>query len=221
MNILALATTNQGKVKELRELLAHLPIEIRTVTELTGDKFDVDETEDSFEGNARLKAEAALRATGQIVMADDSGLMVDALAGGPGVRSARYAGPGASDAQNLTLLLQELRGVPARERGARFVCAIALVGPGLPLITVRGTLEGAITDVPSGSGGFGYDPVFVPSGYAPRTLAELTGSEKNAISHRSRALAELRGVLGSLPLSLDHVKRLLPSEHSCSKNGKT
>lgn len=198
MNILALATTNQGKVKELRELLAHLPIEIRTVSELTGDIFDVDETEDSFEGNARLKAEAALRATGQIVMADDSGLMVDALAGGPGVRSARYAGPAASDAQNLTLLLQELRGVPERERGARFVCAIALVAPGLPLITVRGTLEGTIAEVPSGSGGFGYDPVFVPSGYAPRTLAELTGAEKNAISHRGRALAELRGVLESL-----------------------
>ncbi len=197
MKILALATTNQGKVKELRELLAHLPIEIRTVTELTGDKFEVDETEDSFEGNARLKAEAALRATSQIVMADDSGLMVDALAGGPGVRSARYAGPGATDAQNLTLLLQELRGVPAPSRGARFVCAIAVVAPGLPLVTVRGTLEGTIADAPSGSGGFGYDPVFVPDGYAPRTLAGLSAAEKNAISHRSRALTQLRGVLES------------------------
>lgn len=206
--ILALATNNQGKVREIRELLQGLPLLVQTVSELTQARFDVDEVALTFEGNALLKAEAALRATGNMVMADDSGLEVDALEGRPGVRSARYAGVAANDEENLNLLLRELEGVPSERRGARFVCVMVLASPGREPVTVRGTVEGVIALVPSGTGGFGYDPVFLPQGYPSRSMAELTSAEKNAISHRAQALGQLRSVLQAwLASSPNHVDR--------------
>ncbi|MDX2055185.1 MAG: XTP/dITP diphosphatase [Polyangiaceae bacterium] len=192
---LALATTNLGKVREIRELLADLPISVCTVQELLGQPFHVEETEDSFEGNARLKAEAALQATGKITMADDSGLLVDHLGGRPGVHSARYAGEGATDADNIRLLLEELKGVPVEQRKARFVCVIVLAAPGRAPVTVRGAVEGTIAESPRGSSGFGYDPLFIPDAYPARRFAELSADEKNAISHRGQALRQLRGCL--------------------------
>jgi len=152
---------------------------------------EVDETGATFRENAVLKAEAASRHFGPDVevMADDSGLEVDALDGAPGVRSARFAGEKATDRENLELLLARLKGVPADKRTARFRCVIALARGGQLLKTFDGVCEGRIGEIPHGSGGFGYDPVFIPEG-ATRTFAELSSEEKHRISHRARALYE-------------------------------
>ena len=193
---LLVATRSRHKLLELRALLA-----LRPGTELVSpDDADIDgepdETGETFETNARIKARYYARLSGLPTIADDSGLEVDALAGGPGVRTRRYAGPDATDESNNGKLLDTLRGLPPERRGGRYVCVLALVLPheagergGFVTVTRRGTCRGRIAEGPRGAGGFGYDPIFEPWPEPPggRTLGEWTAEEKNAISHRSRA----------------------------------
>ena len=182
---LILATHNANKLREVGEMLGGW--------EVTGEDSGVEETAETFSGNALLKARAiAARHPGAWVMADDSGLVVDALGGAPGVRSARYAGRDGDTAANNALLLENLLGV--KDRQARFVCAIALIAPNGREQIFEGRCEGRITETPFGHGGFGYDPLFIPEGFA-KTFAELAPAEKNAISHRGRALAAVRAAL--------------------------
>ena len=181
---LVVATRNAHKLRELAGLLA--PHEVVALPE---NVILPDETGDTFAANALIKARAVHEATGLPALADDSGLEVDALGGAPGVRSARFAGDAASDADNLAKLLRELDGVPVEGRAARFRCVVALV-EGARETLGTGTLEGRIALHPRGAGGFGYDPAFVPDG-ADRTVGEMGNEEKDAISHRSRAVADL------------------------------
>lgn len=195
MLTLVLATRNPGKVREFQRLLggefAVLPLDLGVDLP--------EETGATFAENALLKARAAFAALGggTAVLADDSGLAVDALDGRPGVRSARYAGEGARDEENSRLVLAELAALgPEMGRGGQFVCAVAVVVPTSdhepPLVvTAEGVLPGELTVEPRGSGGFGYDPVFRPEGW-DRTLAEVGGAEKDAVSHRAAAVAALR-----------------------------
>ena len=193
MKRVVLATHNRHKVVELRRILADTPIEL--VSGLDVDLPEVDETGDTFAANALLKADACLAATGLPAIADDSGLVVDALDGAPGVRSARYAGEGATDDANLRLVLERLG--DAAQRAARFVCVAALVTPDGGRVTERGVMEGALIDAPHGTGGFGYDPIFVAAG-EQRTNAELSPDEKDAMSHRGAAFRALRQHLEGL-----------------------
>jgi len=254
---LVLATNNPGKVREIRELLLGLPVIVTHLGELA-DPPQLTETHDSFAGNAREKALAVARATGELALADDSGLVVDALGGAPGVLSSRYAGEGANDADLVAKLLAAMEGVPAAKRTARFVCVLILAGPKraksggrrprlpipkrpkgggrrprlpipkrpkgggrrprLPILSTgegtcgheqqcseigrwEGQVEGQILTEPRGEGGFGYDPVFYypPAGV---TFAEMAPEEKNEVSHRGRALQQLRR---DLPEILEHL----------------
>jgi len=182
---LLIATHNPGKVREYEKLLAGLPLEL-TYPAQEGLDIEVAETGGSFAENARLKAAAYARASGLLTLADDSGLEVDALGGEPGIRSARYAGSGASDEDRYRLLLEKLQGVPWDKRTARFRCVIAVATPAGQVYTAEGTCEGIIAFEPQGEHGFGYDPVF----YLPEhgmTMAELPPETKNRISHRARA----------------------------------
>ena len=183
---LVVATRNPGKVRELERLLGGLGLELVSAADLGLP--EVDETGETFEANAILKAEACMQASGLPALGDDSGLEVDALGGAPGVRSARYAGPAADARANVEKLLRALEGVPAAERTARFRCVLALARPDGQRLLATGTCEGAIALGPRGEGGFGYDPVFL---VGDRTLAEVTDAEKDARSHRGRACAEL------------------------------
>ena len=186
-----LATGNPGKLREYRRMLSGLEgLQLESLQTL-GCELDVDEDGNSFYVNALKKARAAAKASGLAAMADDSGLEVDALEGRPGVRSARYAGEGASDAQNNEKLLAALAGLGPDERTARFRCAIVVVAAdGEELLHTEGTCEGRIAEAASGSGGFGYDPVFLPQGRRV-TMAELSPEQKNQISHRAEAVAAL------------------------------
>jgi XTP/dITP diphosphohydrolase len=196
---LLLATRNAGKLREIQAMLADLPWE---VIPLPDDAPEVPETADTFAGNAELKARAAaqLCAVGDprpYILAEDSGLEVDALGGAPGIYSARYAGPGASDAACVAKLLNDLQGVPDEARTARFRCAMALLPPDGQLQIVEGAIEGRITPAPRGENGFGYDPVFlVPQ--LGHTTAELAPEHKNRISHRGKALAQVVQLLQKL-----------------------
>lgn len=205
---LVLATRNEHKVHELRQILAGLVDDLGLEVVGAGDVEgapDVPETEVTFLGNARLKAVALARATGLPSVADDSGLAVEVLGGSPGVFSARWsgstAGEGASRAQtdraNLSLLLEQVADVPDEHRAAAFVCAAVVAMPDGRVEGVEGRVEGAIVRTPRGTNGFGYDPVFVPVGDT-RTLAEYTDDEKNAISHRGNAFRALEPVLRDL-----------------------
>ncbi len=180
-----LATKNQKKLNELRRILAPLGHEVISETELDRTLTEVVEDADTFEGNALLKARSAMKITGLAAVADDSGLCVDYLDGAPGVYSARYAGEGKDDAQNNAKLLAALEGVPKERRTARFVSAVAVVFPDGREFTVRGTCEGNIATEPSGRNGFGYDPLFVSD---KGCFGLLTDAEKDAISHRGKAL---------------------------------
>ena len=183
---LVLATANPDKARELAALLEGFDVSSRPA-----DVPEVDETADTLEGNARLKAGAVMEATGELAVADDTGLEVDALGGRPGVWAARYAGPGATYADNVHKLLGELEGVPAGRRTARFrTVAVALFPDGREIVA-EGAVRGTIADAPRGGGGFGYDSVFVPDGGDGRTFAEMTVEEKGAVSHRGRALRAL------------------------------
>ncbi|HEX2517311.1 MAG TPA: RdgB/HAM1 family non-canonical purine NTP pyrophosphatase [Chloroflexota bacterium] len=186
---LLLGTSSRKKLGELLPILSGAPLTLVTPADL-GLNLDVEETGETFRDNAILKANAFARAAGLPALADDSGLEVDALHGAPGVRSARYAGPGASDAERIALLLRNLSHVPAGQRSARFRCIMALATPEGLVGTVDGTCEGEIAFAPRGHNGFGYDPVFLLSPQASpqgRTMAELEDEEKHAISHRGRA----------------------------------
>jgi XTP/dITP diphosphohydrolase len=188
---LLLATRNEGKVAELRRILAGdsrlADVELISAAEVVVP--DTPETGETFAANAALKARAAAHATGLVAVADDSGLTVDALGGEPGVRSARYAGAHGDDDANLALVLQRMTGVA--DRAARFVCAAAVAAPGggEPRV-VHGEVCGELIDAPRGDGGFGYDPIFVPHGET-RTTAEMAPAEKDAISHRGAAFRAL------------------------------
>ncbi len=188
---IVVASANPKKAAELADLLADLDVE---VLPRPSEVPDVIEDADTFEGNARLKAVALASATDQVALADDSGLEVDALGGAPGVHSARYAGDPASDADNVALLLAELDRVGATSptrRTARFRCVLVLRRPDGAELVAAGVVEGHIADEQAGEGGFGYDPVFVPDDGDGRTFAQMTGEEKQAISHRGRALRAL------------------------------
>ena len=191
---LLVGTRNTGKVREIQTILEDVPWRIRSLQEFAGLEVP-DETGDTYAANAIIKAEFYARATGICALADDSGLEVEALDGAPGVFSARYAGVGASDAERRRLLLSELAQVPTEQRQARFVCAVAIATPGGSVLNIsEGTCEGAIIFEPRGSGGFGYDPLFVPDGFQ-KTFAELSDAIKNEMSHRARALLKTREFL--------------------------
>jgi XTP/dITP diphosphohydrolase len=199
---LLVATRNPGKLREYEELLAGLPVEL-TYLESEGIAEDVEETGSSFAENAVLKARRYALISGLLTLADDSGLEVDALGGEPGVHSARYAGPGATDEDRYRLLLDKMRDVPQGERRARFRSVIAVAEPEGETYTVDGVCEGVIAYSPEGEFGFGYDPVF----YMPergRTMAQLPPEEKNLVSHRARAAQAIRPVLEGL-IGRDHV----------------
>ena len=185
-----LASSNPGKLSELRALLK--PAGLQVVAQDALGVEPPEETGATFVENALIKARAACAATGLPALADDSGVVVDALGGAPGVRSARYAGEGASDADNLARLLEALAGVGPPERGAAFVCAIVYLRHAqdpCPIVC-EGVWRGRILDAPRGEGGFGYDPVFFVE-TLNRTAAELSRAEKNTVSHRGQALAQL------------------------------
>lgn len=197
---IVLASHNKKKTVELRAILAPLGYTLRNLTDFPGAP-EPEETGDTFADNAVIKAESAMRFTGLPALADDSGLVVDALAGEPGVRSARYAGEDAGDDENNALLLQKMAAVPEADRTARFACCIALAVPGGETRTWYGESEGVILFTPRGECGFGYDPLF----YSPvlgETFAEAVAETKNRVSHRGKALAAFVAGLGNLALSL-------------------
>jgi len=182
-----IATHNQHKLSELERILT--PLKINAATAQLD---EVEETGATFAENAFLKAEAACRQTGMPAVADDSGLMVDALNGAPGVYSARYAGEGASDMDRIQKLLLNLKDVPKEKRSAKFVCAICCVYPNGDIVTAHGECAGTIGFESQGSDGFGYDPIFLVNG---KSFAQLTAEEKDKISHRGRALKEFAAQL--------------------------
>lgn len=190
----ALATKNPGKVREIAQIVVDAPIEL-----VAPDPAWIPPPEDdpTYRGNALIKARSLVSLSSVPVLADDSGIEVDALDGAPGPRSARYAGDGASDEENLHKLIEVVRRTPERARGARYRCVAVLVTPAGEEHVAQATVEGTLITEPRGSGGFGYDPIFVPAGSA-RTMAELSAAEKDAISHRGKAFRALIPALRSL-----------------------
>lgn len=195
---LILGTTNAGKLRELVELLEPHGIVCRSLAGLPG-AVDVEETGATFADNAALKATLQAKALGSWVLAEDSGLVVPALDGGPGIYSARFSGPDATDVANNALLLERLSGATGRKRAAHYACHAALADPsGAVMATSSGTCGGIIAETPSGAGGFGYDPLFIVAEYH-RTFGELSAAVKAVISHRARAMRAL------LPAILRHL----------------
>ncbi len=183
-----IATRNPDKLREMSRILLPLGIEAKSEQELGLVLPEVEETGTTFEQNAYLKASSACRVSGMAAVADDSGLCVDALAGAPGIYSARYAPVG----HRKERVLREMHNVPRGERSARFVCAVCCVFPSGAVITARGECKGEIAFYPIGNGGFGYDPIFL---VGEKTFAQLTSTEKDAVSHRGRALRDFSGKL--------------------------
>ncbi len=195
MKTIVIATNNTHKAQEISEALPFPGWEFKTLRQM-GVESDPVEDAETFLGNARIKARAAREACGgRAVIADDSGLEVDALGGAPGVHSARYAGEPCDDARNNAKLLSELSDVPDDERTARFVCTLVFIDEDGSETTVRGTIEGRIGHVERGGHGFGYDPLFYPDQLDGLSLAEVPGEDKNAISHRGNALRALKAKL--------------------------
>lgn len=203
---LLVATRSEHKLRELRELLDLRGTDLISLDDL-GIEDDPVEDGATFKSNAALKARFSARIGGLPTLADDSGLEVDALAGGPGVRTRRYAGENATDLDNNAKLLNALRGLPSDRRTARYVCVLAVALPdavgrrgGLPVILARGTCRGRIATEPRGAGGFGYDPIFEPASEPPggRTLGQWSAAEKHAISHRARAARRMAPRLAAL-----------------------
>ena len=193
--ILVLASRNPGKVRELKALLSDLDLEVKSLEDFP-EAPEVMETGHTFFENAFQKAREIALATGHLTMADDSGLEVDALDGAPGVFSARYAGPKATDEENIRKLLKELEGVPLKQRTARFRCVIVVYHPSGHWFKSEGVWDGLISLEPRGEGGFGYDPVFlIPE--LGKTAAEIPPELKNQLSHRAKALAEMKYKLSS------------------------
>ena len=193
---LVIASRNEGKIREIRRICAPWPVAWLTHGEI--ELPEVDETGETYLDNALLKARTIAQATGEAALADDSGIEVDALGGGPGPRSARYAGPGATDRANLQALLAAVRGVPPEGRGARYRAVAAVAWPDGRAAWEEGECEGSLRTEPKGDGGFGYDPVFEPVGHG-RTMAELAPEEKDVISHRGLALRALGERLAADP----------------------
>ncbi len=196
---IVLASNSAGKLTEVRAILGAIGIEVVPVGQVVSE-WSVEETGDTFETNALLKARDLVARVGVPVLADDSGLEVAALGGRPGVRSARYAGAAATDGENVGLLLHEMAAVPEGSRAAAFRCVMALVWPDGGVVTAAGTCPGVISAEPRGAGGFGYDPVFLDP-ETNQTFAELSAGAKNARSHRRRALDALVAELGGSPAS--------------------
>jgi XTP/dITP diphosphohydrolase len=196
MKEVIIATKNPGKAREFEHIFASRGIEVKTLLDFP-EIPEVEETGTTFEENAILKAEAVSKALNKMVIGDDSGLIVDALEGRPGIYSARYAGEPKNDQNNTEKVLAELKNVPEENRTARFYCALAVAVPGQTTMTVSGTCEGRILTEPRGVNGFGYDPVF----YVPEkglAMAELSADVKNKISHRANALIKLDVLLDSI-----------------------
>lgn len=186
---LLVATNNKGKVRELSQLLSNFPFRLRLLGEFP-DVDEAEETGETFAENATIKALYYSARSGLLTLSDDSGLVVDALAGAPGVRSARYAGREATYAERMSKLLGELDVTGDAERRARFICVIAVADPSAgTLHTFEGACEGRIARAPHGTGGFGYDPLFIPDGH-DRTFGELPQEVKHTLSHRARALEQ-------------------------------
>ncbi|WP_226646511.1 XTP/dITP diphosphatase [Mesobacillus subterraneus] len=193
MDSVIIATKNSGKAKEFEKLFLPKGLTVKTLLDYP-ELEDVEETGSTFEENAILKAETIANSLGLRVIADDSGLEIDALEGRPGVYSARYAGPEKNDENNIDKVLDELQGVPESERTARFCCALAIAEPGKETLTVFGTCEGRILEQRQGNNGFGYDPIFFVETKG-KSMAELTSDEKNKISHRANAIRKLDELL--------------------------
>ena len=185
---MVIATRNAGKAAEIRDLLCGFPVEIKSLADF-GPIPQAEETGATFEENAYLKASLTARVLGMTALADDSGLVIEAMGGDPGVRSARFAGPAATDSERCRKILQEMRGVT--DRRAAFECVISIAVPTGAALTYAGRCEGRISDEPKGRNGFGYDPIFY---YPPlcKTFAQLTRKEKSRVSHRGKALEELK-----------------------------
>ncbi|WP_419958680.1 XTP/dITP diphosphatase [Psychrobacillus psychrotolerans] len=193
MKQIIIATKNKGKAKDFEALFNPLGYEVKTLHDVA-EEMEIEETGTTFEENALLKATSLAKHLQSMVIADDSGLEIDALDGRPGIYSARYAGEEKSDEANIDKALKELEGTKESERTARFVCAIAVASPNKEPFTVRGTCEGFIGTERKGTNGFGYDPIFyVPS--EQKMMAELTAEQKGAISHRGNAIKKLSFVL--------------------------
>ena len=195
------ATRNKGKLREIKQLLAQLPVEIVSMDE-AGITVDIEESGSTFEENAAIKAESIWKLAGEAVLADDSGLEVDFLDGAPGIYSARYAGEGATDADRNRKLLDAMKEAPAEKRTARFVCAAVVIFGDGSRITAKGTCEGYIALEPAGGNGFGYDPLFYVPEYG-KTVAQMNENLKNSISHRGKAFRKLAGKLGQRLAGLD------------------
>ena len=192
---LVVATSNRHKVREIREILTGLSVELLTL-DAWPDVDAPEETGRTFEENARLKARYYAGVTGQLVVAEDSGLAIDALGGAPGIESARFGGTDASYPQKFALIYEALQKVGAVRPTARFVCALALAQPDTIVFEARGVVEGEIAPAPRGAGGFGYDPIFFYPPYGC-TLAEATAAQKAAVSHRGQAFRRLREFLSN------------------------
>lgn len=196
MKQVIVATKNAGKAKEFEHIFNQYNVVVKSLLDFEGIE-EIVEDGQTFEENALIKARAIAKQFNQVVIADDSGLEVDALDGRPGVYSARYAGEGRNDQANIEKVLSELKGVPTQNRSARFVCALALVTPEGEEVVVRGTCEGQILSECVGSEGFGYDPIF----YLPqlgKTMAQIPKSQKNVLSHRAEAFKKLQDILMKL-----------------------
>lgn len=196
MQKVIVATKNPGKAKEFIRMFKPYGIEVKTLLDFP-EVEDIEETGQTFEENAILKAEAVCEQFGQMVIADDSGLIVDVLDGRPGIYSARYAGEEKNDEANNDKLLNELKGVKAQDRTARFYCALAFASPGQSTMTVNGICEGSILFERKGTNGFGYDPLFFVT-ELQKSMAEIMPEEKTKISHRAKALRKLEDQLSQL-----------------------
>ena len=189
MKKIIIATSNEGKLVEFRALLADKDVEIVSMKQ-AGIDIDIEENGTTFEENSVIKAKTVCEASGCLCLSDDSGLEIDCLGGEPGIYSARYLGHDVPYEKKNRIILDRIKDVPTEKRTARYVCAVAAAFPDGRVLTVKDTLEGRIADEPAGDGGFGYDPIFF---YPPanKTTAELTSEEKNAISHRGKALRRM------------------------------
>ncbi len=187
MNIIVLATRNQGKTREIRELLKGFPVEIKNLEDF-GPIPEVEEDGETFDDNAYKKAAFAARVLGYPAIADDSGLEVEALGGKPGVRSARFAGENATDKENSEMLLREMKG--KSNRAAAFKCVVSIAIPTGPALTYEGECHGTIIEEPRGENGFGYDPLFFHGDFN-KTFAEISMAEKSRVSHRGKAFQEV------------------------------
>jgi XTP/dITP diphosphohydrolase len=196
MEQLIIATKNKGKMKDFQELFTKYGIEVKSLLDLDDSIPDIEETGTTFEENAGIKAKAISDMFQVPVMADDSGLMVDALNGEPGIFSARYAGEDKDDTANLHKVLDKMKEVPQDKRKARFVCVLAIAEPGKEIVYKKGYCEGIIGTAPVGEYGFGYDPIFFPNN-SEKSMAELTPQEKSQISHRRNAMVQLEKWLKS------------------------